>query len=157
MGEIVKFIETFLAAPLQLVLILVMIAIFLYWFIKERPKINMAQNTIMQDALKETKQQKEDFQKERAEFFKLMDDYRAQSEKTSALYDKALENSTRAIENNTEVIKNQNVHTQLTNQALSTLNDSVLRMESKVDKAVEGQEKIKDMAQESIILQKTRE
>ena len=36
-----------------------------------------------------------------------MDGYQAQNERVSALYDKALENSTRAIENNTEVIKNQ--------------------------------------------------
>lgn len=157
MGDIIKFIETFLTAPLQLVLILLVFGLGLYWFIKERPKANEAQSKFILDALSENKKQKEEFQKERSEFFKLMDDYRVQTAQTSALYDKALENSTRAIENNTEVIKNQNIHTQLTNQALSTLNDSVLRMEVKVDKAVEGQQAIKDLAYENSIMLKNRD
>ena len=132
-----------------------MLGIFIHWYIKERPKISDSQNAFIQDSLKESKKQKEEFSKERAEFFKLMDDYRVQNEKTSALYDKALENSTRAIENNTEVIKNQNIHTQLTNQALSTLNDSVLRLESKIDKDSEGQHEIRNIIQEIAVLQKT--
>ena len=157
MGDIVKFIETFLTAPLQLVLILIVLSIFIYWFIKERPKVNAAQSKFLQEALAEAKKQKDEFQKERAEFFKLMDDYRVQGEKTSALYDKALENSTRAIENNTEVIKNQNIHTQLTNQNLSTLNASMIRVEEKVDKAIEEEKKIKETAQELAILYRVKE
>lgn len=157
MGEIIKFIETFLTAPLQLLLILLVFGLGLYWFIKERPKTNEAQSKFILDALNENKKQKEEFQKERSEFFKLMDDYRVQTAQTSALYDKALENSTRAIENNTEVIKNQNIYTQLTNQTLSTLNDSVLRMESKVDKAVEGQQIIRELTHEASTILKNKD
>ena len=157
MGEIINFVETFLTAPLQLVLILLVFGLGLYWFIKERPKVNEAQNKFILDALNENKKQKEEFQKERGEFFKLMDDYRVQTAQTSALYDKALENSTRAIENNTDVIKNQNIHTQLTNQTLSTLNDSVLRMEVKVDKAAEGQQTIKELANETLTILKNKD
>lgn len=157
MQEIIKFIDAFLTAPLQLVLILVVLAIFVYWFIKERPKVSAAQEKFLQEALTEAKKQKDEFQKERAEFFKLMDDYRVQGEKTSALYDKALENSTRAIENNTEVIKNQNIHTQLTNQNLSTLNSSMIRVEEKVDRAIEEEKKIKETTQELSILFRTKD
>lgn len=157
MKGIVEFIDAFLTAPLQLVLILVVLAIFIYWFVKERPKTSAAQEKIIQEALAEAKKQKDEFKKERAEFFKLMDDYRVQGEKTSALYDKALENSTRAIENNTEVIKNQNIHTQLTNQNLSTLNASMIRVEEKVDKAIEEEKKIKETAQELAILYRIKE
>ena len=38
MTEIITFINTFLGAPLQLVIILFAFGIFLYWYVKVRPK-----------------------------------------------------------------------------------------------------------------------
>lgn len=152
MTEIPKFIETFLGAPLQLVIILLFFGMFLYWFIKERPKSVQSQNNLINTILEESRQAKKDSAAEKESFFKIMDDYRAQNERVSALYDKALENSTRAIENNTEVIKNQNTHAQLTNQALETLNDSVLRAEDKLEKIDESQQRLVNKVNEAIII-----
>lgn len=152
MTEIPKFIETFLGAPLQLVIILLFFGVFLYWFIKERPKSVQSQNNLINTILEESRQAKKDSAAEKESFFKIMDDYRAQNERVSALYDKALENSTRAIENNTEVIKNQNAHAQLTNQALETLNDSVLRAEDKLEKIDESQQRLVNKVNEAIII-----
>ena len=152
MTEIPKFIETFLGAPLQLVIILLFFGVFLYWFIKERPKSVQSQNNLINTILEESRQAKKDSAAEKESFFKIMDDYRAQNERVSALYDKALENSTRAIENNTEVIKNQNTHAQLTNQALETLNDSVLRAENKLEKIDESQQRLVNKVNEAIII-----
>lgn len=152
MTEIPKFIETFLGAPLQLVIILLFFGVFLYWFIKERPKSVQSQNNLINTILEESRQAKKDSAAEKESFFKIMDDYRAQNERVSALYDKALENSTRAIENNTEVIKNQNTHAQLTNQALETLNDSVLRAEDKLEKIDEFQQRLVNKVNEAIII-----
>ena len=152
MTEIPKFIETFLGAPLQLVIILLFFGVFLYWFIKERPKSVQSQNNLINTILEESRQAKKDSAAEKESFFKIMDDYRAQNERVSALYDKALENSTRAIENNTEVIKNQNIHAQLTNQALETLNDSVLRAEDKLEKIDESQQRLVNKVNEAIII-----
>lgn len=152
MTEIPKFIETFLGAPLQLVIILLFFGVFLYWFIKERPKSVQSQNNLINTILEESRQAKKDSAAEKESFFKIMDDYRAQNERVSALYDKALENSTRAIENNTEVIKNQNTHAQLTNQALETLNDSVLRAEDKLEKIDESQQRLVNEVNEAIII-----
>lgn len=152
MTEIPKFIETFLGAPLQLVIILLFFGVFLYWFIKERPKSVQSQNNLINTVLEESRQAKKDSAAEKESFFKIMDDYRAQNERVSALYDKALENSTRAIENNTEVIKNQNTHAQLTNQALETLNDSVLREEDKLEKIDESQQRLVNKVNEAIII-----
>lgn len=152
MTEIPKFIETFLGAPLQLVIILLFFGVFLYWFIKERPKSVQSQNNLINTILEESRQAKKDSAAEKESFFKIMDDYRAQNERVSTLYDKALENSTRAIENNTEVIKNQNTHAQLTNQALETLNDSVLRAEDKLEKIDESQQRLVNKVNEAIII-----
>lgn len=152
MTEIPKFIETFLGAPLQLVIILLFFGVFLYWFIKERPKSVQSQNNLINTILEESRQAKKDSAAEKESFFKIMDDYRAQNERVSALYDKALENSTRAIENNTEVIKNQNTHAQLTNQVLETLNDSVLRAEDKLEKIDESQQRLVNKVNEAIII-----
>lgn len=152
MTEIPRFIETFLGAPLQLVIILLFFGVFLYWFIKERPKSVQSQNNLINTILEESRQAKKDSAAEKESFFKIMDDYRAQNERVSALYDKALENSTRAIENNTEVIKNQNTHAQLTNQALETLNDSVLRAEDKLEKIDESQQRLVNKVNEAIII-----
>lgn len=152
MTEIPKFIETFLGAPLQLVIILLFFGVFLYWFIKERPKSVQSQNNLINTILEESRQAKKDSAAEKESFFKIIDDYRAQNERVSALYDKALENSTRAIENNTEVIKNQNTHAQLTNQALETLNDSVLRAEDKLEKIDESQQRLVNKVNEAIII-----
>lgn len=152
MTEIPRFIETFLGAPLQLVIILLFFGVFLYWFIKERPKSVQSQSNLINTILEESRQAKKDSAAEKESFFKIMDDYRAQNERVSALYDKALENSTRAIENNTEVIKNQNTHTQLTNQALETLNDSVLRAEDKLEKIDESQQRLANKVNEAIII-----
>lgn len=152
MTEIPKFIETFLGAPLQLVIILLFFGVFLYWFIKERPKSVQSQNNLINTILEESRQAKKDSAAEKESFFKIMDDYRAQNERVSALYDKALENSTRAIENNTEVIKNQNTHAQLINQALETLNDSVLRAEDKLEKIDESQQRLVNKVNEAIII-----
>lgn len=152
MTEIPEFIETFLGAPLQLVIILLFFGVFLYWFIKERPKSVQSQNNLINTILEESRQAKKDSAAEKESFFKIMDDYRAQNERVSALYDKALENSTRAIENNTEVIKNQNTHAQLTNQALETLNDSVLRAEDKLEKIDESQQRLVNKVNEAIII-----
>lgn len=145
MAEIQKFIETFLSAPLQLVLILLFLGIFLYWFLRERPKEVKSQENLINTI-------REDSQEEKKNFFKIMDDYRAQNEKISAMYDKALENSTRAIENNTETIKNQNVHIQLTNQALQTLNDSAIKMEDNIERVKESTHNLQSKIQEVIIL-----
>lgn len=152
MTEIPRFIETFLGAPLQLVIILLFFGVFLYWFIKERPKSVQSQSNLINTILEESCQAKKDSAAEKESFFKIMDDYRAQNERVSALYDKALENSTRAIENNTEVIKNQNTHAQLTNQALETLNDSVLRAEDKLEKIDESQQRLVNKVNEAIII-----
>ena len=152
MTEIPKFIETFLGAPLQLVIILLFFGVFLYWFIKERPKSVQSQNNLINTILEESRQAKRDSAAEKESFFKIMDDYRAQNERVSALYDKALENSTRAIENNTEVIKNQNTHAQLTNQALETLNDSVLRAEDKLEKIDDSHQRLVNKVSEAIII-----
>lgn len=152
MTEIPRFIETFLGAPLQLVIILLFFGVFLYWFIKERPKSVQSQSNLINTILEESRQAKKDSAAEKESFFKIMDDYRAQNERVSALYDKALENSTRAIENNTEVIKNQNTHAQLTNQALETLNDSVLRAEDKLEKIDESQQRLVNKVNEAIII-----
>lgn len=152
MTEIPHFIETFLGAPLQLVIILLFFGVFLYWFIKERPKSVQSQNNLINTILEESRQAKKDSAAEKESFFRIMDDYRAQNERVSALYDRALENSTRAIENNTEVIKNQNTHAQLTNQALETLNDSVLRAEDKLEKIDESQQKLVNKVNESILI-----
>lgn len=152
MTEILRFIETFLGAPLQLVIILLFFGVFLYWFIKERPKSVQSQSNLINTILEESRQAKKDSAAEKESFFKIMDDYRAQNERVSALYDKALENSTRAIENNTEVIKNQNTHAQLTNQALETLNDSVLRAEDKLEKIDESQQRLVNKVNEAIII-----
>jgi F0F1-type ATP synthase membrane subunit b/b' len=152
MTEIPKFIETFLGAPLQLVIILLFFGVFLYWFIKERPKSVQSQSNLINTILEESRQAKKDSAAEKESFFKIMDDYRAQNERVSALYDKALENSTRAIENNTEVIKNQNTHAQLTNHALETLNDSVLRAEDKLEKIDESQQRLVNKVNEAIII-----
>ena len=152
MTEIPRFIETFLGAPLQLVIILLFFGVFLYWFIKERPKSVQSQSNLINTILEESRQAKKDSAAEKESFFKIMDDYRAQNERVSALYDKALENSTRAIENNTEVIKNQNTHVQLTNQALETLNDSVLRAEDKLEKIDESQQRLVNKVNEAIII-----
>lgn len=152
MTEIPRFIETFLGAPLQLVIILLFFGVFLYWFIKERPKSVQSQSNLINTILEESRQAKKDSAAEKESFFKIMDDYRAQNERVSALYDKALENSTRAIENNTEVIKNQNTHAQLTNQALETLNDSVLRAEDKLEKIDESQQRLANKVNEAIII-----
>lgn len=152
MTEIPRFIETFLGAPLQLVIILLFFGVFLYWFIKERPKLVQSQSNLINTILEESRQAKKDSAAEKESFFKIMDDYRAQNERVSALYDKALENSTRAIENNTEVIKNQNTHAQLTNQALETLNDSVLRAEDKLEKIDESQQRLVNKVNEAIII-----
>lgn len=145
MTEIKNFVETFLSAPLQLVLILLFLGIFVYWFLKERPKEIESQEKLINTV-------REDSQEERKNFFKIMDDYRVQNEKISAMYDKALENSTRAIENNTETIKNQNVHIQLTNQALQTLNDSALKVEENIEKVKEATHTLQGKVQEVIIL-----
>lgn len=152
MTEIPRFIETFLGAPLQLVIILLFFGVFLYWFVKERPKSVQSQSNLINTILEESRQAKKDSAAEKESFFKIMDDYRAQNERVSALYDKALENSTRAIENNTEVIKNQNTHAQLTNQALETLNDSVLRAEDKLEKIDESQQRLINKVNEAIII-----
>lgn len=152
MTEIPRFIETFLGAPLQLVIILLFFGVFLYWFIKERPKSVQSQSNLINTILEESRQAKKDSAAEKESFFKIMDDYRAQNERVSALYDKALENSTRAIENNTEVIKNQNTHARLTNQALGTLNDSVLRAEDKLEKIDESQQRLVNKVNEAIII-----
>lgn len=152
MTEIPRFIETFLGAPLQLVIILLFFGVFLYWFIKERPKSVQSQSNLINTILEESRQAKKDSAAEKESFFKIMDDYRAQNERVSALYDKALENSTRAIKNNTEVIKNQNTHAQLTNQALKTLNDSVLRAEDKLEKIDESQQRLVNKVNEAIII-----
>lgn len=152
MTEIPRFIETFLGAPLQLVIILLFFGVFLYWFIKERPKSVQSQSNLINTILEESRQAKKDSAAEKESFFKIMDDYRAQNERVSALYDKALENSTRAIENNTEVIKNQNTYAQLTNQALETLNDSVLRAEDKLEKIDESQQRLVNKVNEAIII-----
>lgn len=152
MTEIPRFIETFLGAPLQLVIILLFFGVFLYWFIKERPKSVQSQSNLINTILEESRQAKKDSAAEKESFFKIMDDYRAQNERVSALYDKALENSTRAIENNTEVIKNQNTHAQLTNQALETLNDSVLRAENKLEKIDESQQRLVNKVNEAITI-----
>lgn len=152
MTEIPKFIETFLGAPLQLVIILFVFGIFLFWFIKERPKSIQNQNELINTILEESRQAKEDSAKEKESFFKVMDDYRTQNERVSALYDKALENSTRAIENNTEVIKNQNTHTQLTNQSLAILNDSLLKVEDRLKSVDESQKNLINKVHEVIIL-----
>lgn len=152
MTEIPRFIETFLGAPLQLVIILLFFGVFLYWFIKERPKSVQSQSNLINTILEESRQAKKDSAAEKESFFKIMDDYRAQNERVSALYDKALENSTRAIENNTEVIKNQNTHARLTNQTLETLNDSVLRAEDKLEKIDESQQRLVNKVNEAIII-----
>lgn len=152
MTEIPRFIETFLGAPLQLVIILLFFGVFLYWFIKERPKSVQSQSNLINTILEESRQAKRDSAAEKESFFKIMDDYRAQNERVSALYDKALENSTRAIENNTEVIKNQNTHAQLTNQALETLNDSVLRAEDKLEKIGDSHQRLVNKVSEAIII-----
>lgn len=152
MTEIPRFIETFLGAPLQLVIILLFFGVFLYWFIKERPKSVQSQSNLINTILEESRQAKRDSAAEKESFFKIMDDYRAQNERVSALYDKALENSTRAIENNTEVIKNQNTHAQLTNQALETLNDSVLRAEDKLEKIDDSHQRLVNKVSEAIII-----
>lgn len=152
MSEITKFIEVFLGAPLQFVIILLCFGIFLYWFIKERPKIAENQNGLIKTIMDENKRNREEQEKERASFFQVMDDYRVQNEKTSVLYDKALENSTRAIENNTEVIKNQNTCAQLTNQSLASLNDRICRAEDKLEKIEDSQQKLINKVQEAIII-----
>lgn len=152
MTEIPRFIETFLGAPLQLVIILLFFGVFLFWFVKERPKSVQNQNNLINSILEESRQAKEASEKEKESFFKIMDDYRVQNERVSALYDKALENSTRAIENNTEVIKNQNTHAQLTNQALVTLNDSVLRAEDKLESINDSQQQLVNKVHEAIII-----
>lgn len=152
MTEIPRFIETFLGAPLQLVIILLFFGVFLYWFIKERPKSVQSQSNLINTILEESRQAKRDSAAEKESFFKIMDDYRAQNERVSVLYDKALENSTRAIENNTEVIKNQNTHAQLTNQALETLNDSVLRAEDKLEKIDDSHQRLVNKVSEAIII-----
>lgn len=152
MGEFVKFIETFLGAPLQLVIILLVFAIFLYWYVKERPKSSQVQNDLINSIMEECKQNRADHLKEKESFYKIMDDYRVQNEKISVLYDKALENSTRAIENNTEVIKNQNTYTQLTNRALETLNANVNKASEKLEKIDESQQDLTTKVNESIIL-----
>ena len=132
MGDIVNFITAFLGAPLQLVIILLVFGLFLYWYIKVRPKEQKAQNTLVSSLIEQNKLNHKEIDAERKNFFKIMEDYRVQQEKMSILYDKALENSTRAIENNTEVIKNQNIHTQLTNQALENLNRTMEKAEEKL-------------------------
>lgn len=156
MTEIPRFIETFLGAPLQLVIILLFFGVFLYWFVKERPKSMQNQSNLINSILEESRQAKSASEKEKERFFKIMDDYRVQNERISALYDKALENSTRAIENNTEVIKNQNTYSQLTNQALATLNDSVLRTEDKLENVSNSQQLLATKIQESIILSREK-
>lgn len=156
MTEIPKFIETFLGAPLQLVIILLFFGIFLYWFTKERPKAIQTQNDLINNILKESHQIKKDSAEEKTKFFKIMEDYRAQNERVSALYDKALENSARAIENNTEVIKNQNTHAQLTNKALETLNNTTMRTENKIEKLEDSHQKLVQKVTEVSIICKEK-
>ena len=152
MTEIPAFIETFLGAPLQLVIILLVFGIFLYWFVKERPNTIKNNTDLINSVMKECRENKEAAEKEKESFYKIMDDYRAQNERISAMYDKALENSTRAIENNTEVIKNQNTHAQLTNQTLSTLSDIVERASEKLEKIDESQHTLSSKVCEAIII-----
>ena len=152
MPEIIKFIETFLGAPLQLVIILFIFGVFLYWFIKERPKTNKAQNEITEMIMKECSNREKVNHQERENFCKIMEDYRVQNERILALYDKALENSTRAIENNTKVIENQNTYSQLVNQALKQLTDDIARAEEKLDKIDDNQDELYSEVKEEIII-----
>ena len=104
MTEIITFINTFLGAPLQLVIILFAFGIFLYWYVKVRPKELSQYENLYNTVIKRCEISEKELKDERENFFKIMEDYRVQNERVSALYDKALENSTRAIENNTSVI-----------------------------------------------------
>ena len=125
MGEITAFITTFLGAPLQLVIILLVFGLFLYWYLKVRPK-EIQQYTQHYDAMvQRCVNSEKEMKAERENFFKIMENYRVQTERVSALYDKALENSTRAIENNTSVIYNYNAHIQVNNQALEAINKTL--------------------------------
>lgn len=150
--DIVNFIEKFMGYPLQLVLLLGIFAMFLYWFIKERPKAQQTQSQLIQSIMNECNANRSELLKERTDFFKIMDDYRVQNAQISALYDKALENSTRAIENNTEMIKNQNTHAQLTNQALANLSEAVERAEEKLEKIEDSQQTTSNKVNESIVI-----
>jgi len=152
MAEVLGFVETFLGYPLQIVLILLALGIFLYWFIKERPKNLKVQNELVNTIMAECKEQRAELLEERENFFKIMEDDRIQNTKISTLYDKALENSTRAIQNNTEIIKNQNTHAQLTNQTLASLGDSIGRTEEKLEKIEEIQQDSRNKINESIII-----
>ena len=125
MKEITAFIDTFLGAPLQLVIILLVFGLFLYWYLKVRPKELEQYTSLYNTIIQRCETSEQELRAERENFFKIMEDYRVQNERISALYDKALENSSRAIENNTSVICNYNAHMQVNNKALEAINDTL--------------------------------
>lgn len=95
MGKFGEFLDFFCNSyPLPLLLLGIIIFCALYWYFKERPKRQ-------KEAL-----EKEERDRERDRYYtEILIKQEESSKTTLALYEKALENSTRAIENNTEVIR----------------------------------------------------
>ena len=153
MSEITAFINTFLGAPLQLVIILFAFGIFLYWYVKVRPKELAQYENLYNTVIKRCETSEKELKAERENFFKIMENYRVQNERVSALYDKALENSTRAIENNTSVIYNYNAHIQVNNKALELINDTLNKQSTCLKELSDVDAELNTSVHEAVALQ----
>jgi len=152
MGEVTTFIQAFLGAPLQIVHILAVIGVLVYWFIKIRPAEKSKEEETRRQAEERALEQQKIAAEEKVNFLKALEEYRGQNERISSLYDKALENSTRAIENNTETMKNQSTYIQLNTQALEALNASSRALSDDVDTIYKGNQEILSKVKESIVI-----
>lgn len=137
MGEIVNFIETFLSAPLQLVIILTVFSIFIYWWVKERPNERQDQWNLIAKLSEDANNAEKRREKEREDFLQSLNEIRTQTLNSNVMYEKTLENCTKVIENNSHAMENLNLQIQNNAKAMEALEtkiaDSLALMEVKLD------------------------
>lgn len=134
MTEIMTVVTTLMNGPFVLLVAIFIFALFIWWFVKERPK---------------ERKQTEDMLVQRA---KEIEAFRSSMERTSMLYEKALENSTRAIENNTEVINNHNMNIQMLNKQLEMSLANQKCTDANLEKIKESQIEIKSKSNEIVTI-----
>lgn len=112
MEAIVAFVETFLSAPLQLVIILAAFGIFIYWWTKERPKERIEHKELITKLSDDANKAEERREKEREDYLKSLEAMRLQTQNQAIIYEKAVENCTKVIENNSRAMENLNLQIQ---------------------------------------------
>ena len=122
--------------PLPLSLLTLVIGFFVYWFFKVRPKE------------KEREEAREEANRKReAEFLQVITRSEENHRSTTALYEKALDNSTRAVENNTAALN-------IMVKEIERGREETARLDDTIEKLQEQERKTEDKVTEILALVK---